>query len=125
MAWETALDRLILQQIHRAEKGQERTQDVRQQILDLVGLDPKRPQSAFHLGYARHAQGRWAEALEAHVKAAESPAYRAKALYNAACAHALLGHADEAVEALTAAQAAGFLDLDLLKSDPDLESLRS
>lgn len=53
MAWETALDRLLLQQIHLAEKGEVRPQDVRQQILDLHRLRPERPETAFHMGYAR------------------------------------------------------------------------
>ena len=53
MAWETALDRLILQQIHVAEKGGVRAQDVSQQIRDLHALDPQRPETAFHMGYSR------------------------------------------------------------------------
>lgn len=53
MAWEIALDRLILQQVHQAEKGAVRPEDVRQQILDLQRIDPTRAETAFHLGYAR------------------------------------------------------------------------
>ena len=35
MAWETSLDRLLLQQIHLAEKGEVKPELVRQQLLDL------------------------------------------------------------------------------------------
>jgi tetratricopeptide (TPR) repeat protein len=53
MAWETALDRLLLQQIHRAEKGEVKAETVRQQLLDLQELAGTRAATAFHLGYAR------------------------------------------------------------------------
>lgn len=53
MAWETELDRLILQQVHAAEKAEARKNPVRQQVLDLWALNPGRAESAFHLGYAR------------------------------------------------------------------------
>ena len=39
MAWESALDRLVLQQIHRAEKGEARTPDARDQVLALWQLE--------------------------------------------------------------------------------------
>lgn len=52
MAWEKALDRLLLQQIHHAEKGEVKPDLVRQQLHDLHELAPKRPATAFHLGYA-------------------------------------------------------------------------
>ncbi len=52
MAWETALDRLVLSQIHAAEKGDLRPKDVEQLIRDLHGLAPSRPTTAFHMGYA-------------------------------------------------------------------------
>jgi hypothetical protein len=53
MAWETELDRLILQQVHAAEKGEARPSVVRQQVADLWAIDPRRAESAFHLGYAK------------------------------------------------------------------------
>lgn len=52
MAWEKALDRLLLQQIHLAEKGEQKHEVVRQQLRDLHELAPSRPSTAFHLGYA-------------------------------------------------------------------------
>lgn len=53
MAWETALDRLLLQQIHLAEKGDQKPEIVRQQVLDYAQLAGPRPAGAFLLGYAR------------------------------------------------------------------------
>ena len=53
MAWETALDRLLLQQVHAAEKGDEKPQDVRQQIHELWVLDPERAQTWFLIGYVK------------------------------------------------------------------------
>jgi len=53
MAWENALDRLLLKQVHLAEKGELRALDVQEQILDTWNMNSGRPQTAFHLGYAR------------------------------------------------------------------------
>ena len=53
MAWETALDRLILRQIHLAERGDVRPEDVQRQVVDLAAIAPNRSETAFHLGYAR------------------------------------------------------------------------
>ena len=53
MAWENALDRLLLKQVHLTEKGELRALDVQQQILDTWNMSSGRPQTAFHLGYAR------------------------------------------------------------------------
>ena len=53
MAWETALDRLVTRQVHCAESGDARPEDVRAAIVEMRRLDPDRPETAFHLGYAR------------------------------------------------------------------------
>ncbi|MBK8098605.1 MAG: hypothetical protein IPK26_15955 [Planctomycetes bacterium] len=53
MGFETALDRLLLTQIHEAENGGVKAETVRQQILDLWQLAGARPGSAFLLGYAK------------------------------------------------------------------------
>lgn len=53
MAWETALDRLLLHQVHLAEKGDQKPEVVRQQVLDYAQLAGPRPAGAFLLGYAR------------------------------------------------------------------------
>ncbi len=53
MAWENELDRLVQQQVHAAAKGEERSGTVRDLVVATWELNPARPESAFHLGYAR------------------------------------------------------------------------
>ena len=53
MGWETALDRLLLAQVHAAEKGEARKEHVQQCLLDLHRLSANRPGTAYLLGYAR------------------------------------------------------------------------
>lgn len=53
MGWETALDRLLLQQIHLAEKGELKAEAVRQQLVDYWQCAGVRPGACFLLGYGR------------------------------------------------------------------------
>ncbi len=53
MGFETAIDRLVLQQIHLAEKGEAKAEAVRQQILDLWRLSGPRAAGAFQMGYSK------------------------------------------------------------------------
>lgn len=53
MAWETSLDRLLLQQIHLSEKGEQKAEIVRQQLLEYDRLCRGSPGSSFLRGYAR------------------------------------------------------------------------
>ncbi|HHI81292.1 MAG TPA: hypothetical protein ENK02_15110 [Planctomycetes bacterium] len=53
MAWENAIDRLILQQIHLADEGKLGDSDVRKICLDLCTIAPGRPENWFHCGYGR------------------------------------------------------------------------
>jgi tetratricopeptide (TPR) repeat protein len=52
MGWETALDRLLMQQIHLAEKDQSKTDAVRRQLLDYGEIAGGRPGQSFLFGYA-------------------------------------------------------------------------
>ncbi|MEO6596301.1 MAG: hypothetical protein ABIP94_16250 [Planctomycetota bacterium] len=52
MGWETALDRLLLQQVHSAEKGEQKPEVLRQQLLDYWQLSGPRPGPSFLIGYA-------------------------------------------------------------------------
>lgn len=79
----------------------------------------------FRLGYARHALGQMERAIEAHLRAAQFPAFRSTARYNLACAYALTGERDLALGSLGEAIDAGFTAADGMKNDPDLASLRS
>jgi tetratricopeptide (TPR) repeat protein len=53
MALDTALDRLLQQQIQLASKGEVKTEQVREQVLDLWQLGGPRPAGAYVLGYAK------------------------------------------------------------------------
>ncbi|MEC7585126.1 MAG: hypothetical protein VYE77_12480, partial [Planctomycetota bacterium] len=53
MATPTALDRLLTQQIHRAEKGEVKAETVKRQLQDLWSLAGPRSETAFLLGYAK------------------------------------------------------------------------
>ncbi len=70
------------------------------------------------------ATGRWEEAAASWIAVVERRAGDAAALYNLACAEARSGRAGAAATAVAAAWAAGFRDLALIRSDPDLEPLR-
>lgn len=80
----------------------------------------------FRLGYSLHVLGRIEEALPHHLRGSRisQPAIRIDCLYNAACAHALLGHADDAIRFLQHAIDAGFEDTDQVGHDSDLDSIR-
>jgi hypothetical protein len=52
MAWETALDRLLLQQVHSAEKGEQKPETVRQQVLDYWQVAAAQKGAPFLIGYA-------------------------------------------------------------------------
>lgn len=81
----------------------------------------------FRLGFALHVTGEVARALPHHIKAAHiaQPALRIDALYNIACAHALLGDPDKALASLQRAIDAGFVDKAQILNDSDLDSLRA
>lgn len=53
MGFDTELDRLLLQQIHLAEKGEAKPETVQKQLLDLGKLAGPRQQSAYLFGYAK------------------------------------------------------------------------
>jgi SagB-type dehydrogenase family enzyme len=68
---------------------------------------------------------KWEEALALYEKAFKTGEFNYNDFYNAACVSAHLGKSDTAYEYLFKAIDAGFLEGNLLKSDPDLESLRA
>jgi tetratricopeptide (TPR) repeat protein len=77
----------------------------------------------FALAYSLHMAGDYEKAIEAHRKAATFDQIRGVALYNLACACALTGRSDEALEALQASREAGY-DISSAHGDSDLDSLR-
>lgn len=90
----------------------------------ILAEDPENDIAWFQLAMAYHTAGRLEDAVAADTKAATFPRVRFSALYNLACAQSLLGDKDAAAATLQTALDAGFLDYDLVKTDPDLEGVR-
>jgi C-terminal processing protease CtpA/Prc len=72
--------------------------------------------------YTRKDYARSADLYAALVRAGDSDP---NTFYNAACANALAGRADTAFDMLERAVAAGFIDAENVKKDPDLASLHA
>jgi len=89
----------------------------------VVEQDPSQGGAWFRLGYALHATGDLEHALAVHEKAAAFPQFAPIATYNLGCAHALLGHTDEAFAALNRSVELGFNQPGQLDGDTDLTSL--
>ncbi len=92
----------------------------------LEGVTAREPKNAMAwqlYGYSLHAQGRLEEALKAHTTAAGFPTTAGVAAYNAACASALLGRADDAFRWLNTSAQTGF-NLKAARTDADFTSIR-
>jgi len=77
------------------------------------------------LALVRYRQERYPDAATAGLEAARlSPGRRPAMLYDVACFQSLAGETDAARESLRSAYAAGFVNYDLLFTDPDLDALR-
>jgi hypothetical protein len=72
---------------------------------------------------AAYASGEFETAARLYKQAAECDKFNATLLYNGACSASLAGWTEDAFELLGQAIDIGFLDLDLLRRDSDLESL--
>jgi hypothetical protein len=109
----------------RAAVEEQRWADAAAAFRKLTEIDPQNARAWHMAGYCLHADRKLDEALQFHHKATEFPATRPAATYNVACVHALKGEKDKAFDWLAKAADAGFGDLDLLATDPDLDSLRA
>ena len=76
------------------------------------------------LGLAAMAAGHVDEAIAAFRRAAEAPVARASSYYNLACALAVKGDKEAAIEALEQAFSNGYRDAAAMSADPDLAGLR-
>ncbi|MEO0650115.1 MAG: tetratricopeptide repeat protein [Planctomycetota bacterium] len=88
----------------------------------LAEMQPGNSSIRFQLGRALMAAERFEDAAAAFEGVAGP--VRPTALYNAACSFARAGHAAEAVARLESSVDAGFADVDLMRTDSDLASLR-
>ncbi len=91
----------------------------------VIENDPDSAVSWFGLAYCLHMNGDYEKAINAHQKAASFEQFKGISLYNLACAYALTGRTDKALKALEESRAAGFDLAEPLRSDSDLDSLRS
>ena len=103
-------------------------------FAEIVERDPAHGLAWFFYGYCVHVSANDAatederialleRALQLHLRAAEFDDRRPSALYNAACACALLGDTEEAFHWLDEAFQNGFASRYLLRTDKDLKSL--
>ena len=81
--------------------------------------------ATYRLGYALHGAGDLEEALVYHTKATKFEGVAPVATYNIACVHSLQDNKDEAFAHLEKAVALGFIRMDALHEDPDLENIRA
>ena len=89
MGHDSALDRLLLQQVHLAEKGETKPETVRQQLTDYAQCAAGRAGVAFLLGYSRTLLG-----IDVPAPAAD-PASRRWALFGTVRAHDRKGQRDQ------------------------------
>jgi hypothetical protein len=79
----------------------------------------------FSLGYCRHSQKMYTEAIPAYLRADSLGVTPAVTRYNIGCAHSLLGNIDQAFSWLDRALEVGFTALQTVETDTDLDPLRS
>ena len=90
----------------------------------IVKTDPKNGRAWFNLGFARHSQEKWADAIEAFkmtVEISQNPS----AIYNVAAGYARLGNKDLAFEWLEKALTNGGAFGSNISGDPDFETIRT
>jgi ketosteroid isomerase-like protein/tetratricopeptide (TPR) repeat protein len=90
----------------------------------VVATNPHDGQNWSNYGFSLHSLKRYEQAIKAFEKAANLGFRPEVATYNIACAHALLGHNEEALTWLRKALEIGFNQDELLRTDTDLDSLR-
>lgn len=116
-------ERRLLEEAYQHFKAQDWVK-AEKAYAQITEKNPKISVAWFRLGYCRHIQGRYEEAITLWEKSATFQPYRATAIYNQACAHALLNKKEKALSLLDAAIQAGFRDTAMIENDPDLESIR-
>ncbi len=87
--------------------------------------DKRNAFATYRLGYSLHGAGELEEALEFHTRATKYDGVAPTATYNIACVHSLNGDKDEAFKHLEKAVGLGFLSVDHMQEDPDLDNIRS
>lgn len=91
----------------------------------VIELDSNGASGYTNLGYAYTRRGMFDEAFAQYKKAVSIDPKNAVAYYNMACAHSLRGEPAEGIKNLKKAVELGFSDVELIRSDPDLDGLRA
>lgn len=91
---------------------------------DLIAKNRADAEAWLQLGRLQLTTKSYPDAISSFSEAAKGDAQRSVALYNLACAYALSGDRDKALDAVGRAVAAGFRSKGLLQGDPDLASIR-
>lgn len=91
----------------------------------FVQEHPANGRGWFNLGYALHYSSEHARAVEAFERAVQLGYRTPTSMYNVACAHSMLNHRDAAFEWLDKAVRADFDIGGYVRSDHDLDNLRS
>lgn len=92
---------------------------------ELVAADEENGLAWYYLAYGLLLSGRPEEAVTAGRRALETGGPVPTGHYNLGCAYEAAGQLEEAERAVQAAIAAGFLDFDLIATDPDLVRTRA
>ena len=90
----------------------------------LLAADATDAEAWLNLGRVLHAEKRYPEAITANLEAAKAVPQRPLALFNLACAYALAGEREKAIDAAGQAIAAGYRAKWSYAQDSDLASLR-
>ena len=94
-------------------------------MLEASKKFPDKPAAWYLLGYSRHAQKNYDDAMAAYEQANKlAQGQAANTQYNMACIYAIRMDKDKAFESLDAAVKAGFASLNLIHTDPELANLK-
>jgi tetratricopeptide (TPR) repeat protein len=91
---------------------------------NVIAREPENIEALFALGNAYTKRGRYEDGLAIDMKLVRLMPEDGTVRYNLACSYSLLGDAERALEELGNAIELGYDDMDLLRTDPDLENAR-
>lgn len=94
-------------------------------LRDIVRKSPGNALTHYNLGVSYDNTGMLEEALTEYETAIDLNPELADAYYNAACVYARVGDVEMGMKALKWAVARGFRNIELIRTDPDLDNLRS
>jgi transcriptional regulator GlxA family with amidase domain len=90
----------------------------------LIAENASDAEAWLNLARSLHSEKRYDEAIRANLEAIKGEAQRGNALFNLACAYALTGQREKAIESAAKAIDAGYKIRWLYESDSDLDSIR-